>query len=79
MGIFMRILTVFFMVVLLFGALFYSPIGWNYRVKLAEVVLVTRYQPYAWIFVGESKRNQMLQDRIVQHCGHLPDKNHQCL
>jgi hypothetical protein len=78
---FKRILTFSIFMVLLFGGtLLYSPIGWNVRVKLAEVVLVTRYQHYAWIFVGKSKRDQMIQDQqIVQHCGNLPDKNHLCM
>jgi hypothetical protein len=38
---FKRILTfAIFMVLLFGGTLLYSPIGWNVRVKLAEVVLV---------------------------------------
>jgi hypothetical protein len=74
-----RSLIGLFIGAVLYGGLLYSPIGWNIRVKLAEIVLVTRYQPYAWIFVGTSMRDQMLQEQIVQHCGHFPDKNHPCL
>jgi hypothetical protein len=37
-----RIFTFAFFMVLLFGTFLYLPIGWNVRVKLAEVVLVSK-------------------------------------
>jgi hypothetical protein len=59
-------------------ALLYSPIEGNVRVKLAERVLATRFQPYAWIFVGKSQIDQMQKEKIIAICGYLPDKNHPC-
>jgi hypothetical protein len=46
-------------------AIFYiSPIGWKIRVTLAESVVVSRYQDYAWILVGKNKRDQMIQHNL---------------
>lgn len=78
MSVIKHILIALFMGVLLIGGLLYSPMGWNVRVKLAENALTTRYQPYAWFFVGKSEHAQMLQNRLVQHCGYIPDINHPC-
>ncbi len=74
-----RILTTFLIVVLLFGALIYSLIGMNIRVKLAEMIIETRFQPYVSILVGTTQRDQMLQERIIRVCGYLPDENHPCM
>jgi hypothetical protein len=77
MSINKRTLTTLFMV-LLFGALLYSPIGWNVRMKMAERIIETRFQPYTWILVGKTQRDQMLKEKIISFCGYLPDENRPC-
>ncbi len=73
-----RILIALFIVFLLFGVLLYSPIGMNIRVNLAEIIIETRFQPYASLLVGTTQRDQMLQERIIRFCGHLPGEDHLC-
>jgi hypothetical protein len=77
-GIKIRTIIVFLIAMIMATSLLYSPLAWNLRVIIAERVLVTRFQPYAWIFVGKAYRDKMLQDRLIKFCGHLPDKNHPC-
>lgn len=78
MSIKMGTFTVLF-TMLMAGALFYSPISWNMRLKIAERIIATRFQPYAWIFVGKSKIDQIQKEKIIASCGYLPDENHPCM
>jgi hypothetical protein len=52
-----RILTAL-SIILLLGALLYSPIGRNIRLNLAKTVIETRFQPYAWILVGKTQKRE---------------------
>jgi hypothetical protein len=40
--------------------LFLTPIGQSLRNEMAKTIITTRYQQYAWVFVGKAKSEQLI-------------------
>ncbi|MFC0212612.1 phosphodiester glycosidase family protein [Paenibacillus chartarius] len=54
--------------------LFYTPLGTQIRIFLAETVITTQHREWAWIFVGAEKRDEMVRKLQGQSDEHAKEK-----